>query len=481
MRVLHVVHSLPPYEMAGTPILTYQLATAQARQAEVFLFSRLDDLARRDGSLHDETRDGVTIRFFNRHAVPWSPLTASYRDPAAERHFRAYLEEVRPDVVHFQHLLGLGLGLLTLARDASYPCIFSLHDFWTMCPMGQRTCNTDLQICDPIDFSRCGPCVYGEGWVGGEGGRPSVRAYFQRRIAETPGQFGRRPLALLHALRSRARDLIDRRPPERDPFVTRYELMAEALRKADLVIGTSAFICQQFRDGFRIPDDRLLFLANGMDFDSVRVQEKTLSPRLRFGFVGSIIRTKGVDVLVQGFVEAARQNPDIELHVHGAPNRWSRDFDTEVRALAAASGVDDRIIFHGAFDNRRIGEIHRDLDLLVVPSIWYENSPLVLNEAAMTRTPVIASDRGGMREFVDVTGYGRTFRLGDPHSLASVIADLASNPEALRALSGRPPPIKPIERSAAQTLDVYHQVRAGTFVPPPWDDQLRTRGGVFDP
>lgn len=480
MRILHVVHSLPPYEMAGTPILTWQLARAQAVDHDVHLFCRLDDPERQDGGTHDERREGCRVRFFNRHTVPWTPLSASYNDSDAERAFRTFITEVRPEVIHFQHILGLGVGLVRIAKEARVPVLFTLHDFWLQCPMGQRTCKTDDVICDPIDFGKCGPCVYGEGWKTedpSEGGSRLSRLY-HRAVRETPGVPARRPRAALTALRRRAGELVGGVTPESDdPFRERYATMREALASVDLVIGTSAFIRDQFVRGFELPDEQVLFLANGMDFSTVSPEPKTPSERLRFGFVGSLIPTKGVKVLLDAFLIAAEQSDAIELHVHGGPNRWTLAFASELEDQARASAHADRIHLHGPFDNTRIGAVHAGMDHLVVPSIWFENSPLVLNEAAMTGTPVVVSDRGGMAEFVRTTGWGRTFRLGDPKSLAEVMVELA---ESRDAPPREAPPIKPIERSARQVVEVYEALRAGSWVTPPLAQQLEGRGGILD-
>lgn len=503
MRILHVVHELPPYEMAGTAILSYQLAYAQARHHDVFMFSRLEDLDRPDGHVHTEHRHGLTIKFFNRHSLQWTPLDRSYRDPEPERVFRDFVEEIQPDVIHFQHFLGLGLGCLDYAIDLPLPTVFSLHDFWTMCPMGQRMCYTDGVLCDPIDFGKCGPCVYRGNWdklrdreaahladqpppLNGASRIRGFKSYYQRRYEETPGLFARKPRAFLTALGSRLRDAVAPPPVEckdlpftSNPFEHRFHVMRDRLHRVDLVVGTSAFIRDQFIEHFQLPREKIIFLGNGMDYSIMKSTGKSPSERIRFGFTGSIIPTKGVEVLVRGFIKAAEKRDNIALEIHGAPNRWTRDFDAMLRKLAACSPASDRITFHGRFDNTKIADVLRDIDVLVVPSIWFENSPLVLNEAAMSHTPVIASDRGGMKEFVECGGYGRTFKIGDPDSLAEVIDELASNPEGVKEMGRNPPVIKPIETSAEQMVTIYRKLIAGTFKPPPEEEQISSRGGAL--
>ena len=77
MRILHVSHELPPYELAGTAIYTWHIAKAQAVDHEVYVFARLQDPHIEAYRVHDETRDGCHIRFVNRADLVWSPLERS--------------------------------------------------------------------------------------------------------------------------------------------------------------------------------------------------------------------------------------------------------------------------------------------------------------------------------------------------------------------------------------------------------------------
>src|ERR1051325_5332280 len=114
MRIVHVTHELPPYELAGTAIYTWNIARAQAGHHQVSVFSRLQDPKVEPYRVHDEERDGLKIRFFNKADLDWSPFDASYNDRHAARLFARFLDETRPDVVHFQHILGLGVDVLEM-------------------------------------------------------------------------------------------------------------------------------------------------------------------------------------------------------------------------------------------------------------------------------------------------------------------------------------------------------------------------------
>lgn len=474
MRVLHVTHELPPYETAGVAVYSYNLGRAQAASEEVFYFARRQDPNAPEYRETDELRDGVAIRFVNRDENPWIPFEATWTDPKMAGIFRCHLEVLRPEVVHFHHVLGLGIELFDVPRDLGIPTVITLHDFWPMCPKGQRMCYTDRSLCDPIDFGKCGPCAYGENWpqvksrVMPEPVPPgllnALRHHYATRLQETPGRVARRPRAMYRALMRTLAGLRGSRheaaPDPRSPFERRFEAFRDRIAAADAVVAPSRFLLDQYTTHFRLPEGKVRFSAYGMDFSYAKPLPKTPSSRLRFGFVGSIIVTKGVEVALEGFLDAARSCPDIELHVHGAPNRWSGDYLDALKAMAAADPAGDRVFFHGRFDNARIGEVHAGIDILIVPSIWFENAPLALNEAAMTGTGVLTSDRGGMLEFVRTNDYGRTFELGNPRSLAAVIRDVVHDPDKRRALVGRRPAIKPVSVDAAEFLALYRDLIA---------------------
>ncbi len=75
------------------------------------------------------------------------------------------------------------------------------------------------------------------------------------------------------------------------------------------------------------------------------------------------------------------------------------------------------IAFMGSFANDQVADVLSQIDVLVVLSIWYENSPLTIHEAFMAGIPVIASNIGGMAEHVHHMENGLLFEVGDPADL----------------------------------------------------------------
>jgi glycosyltransferase involved in cell wall biosynthesis len=107
----------------------------------------------------------------------------------------------------------------------------------------------------------------------------------------------------------------------------------------------------------------------------------------------------------------------------------------------------------------------QQFDVLVVPSIWFENAPLTLSEAAISGTPVLVSDRGGMLEFVRSSNFGWTFKLGDPKDLADQMLRLADDPSLVRN-AGTPPRIKGLDANARELAAMYRALLDGTWRAP---------------
>ena len=101
-----------------------------------------------------------------------------------------------------------------------------------------------------------------------------------------------------------------------------------------------------------------------------------------------------------------------------------------------------------------------DVDWVVVPSIWWENSPLVIQEAFLHGRPVICSDIGGMAEKVTDGVNGLHFRVGDPEDLARVIAQAAGSSQLWRTLTAGVQPVYPMRTHTEELTQLYDDLLA---------------------
>ena len=117
------------------------------------------------------------------------------------------------------------------------------------------------------------------------------------------------------------------------------EEVREAFRVIDLLITPSAFARDEFIKHFGVTPDRIVHSSNGMDLTCIERRPKIPSRKIRFGYVGSIMKTKGVHILVDAFVRASAGRSDLELHVFGSANRWGQEYFDSVKAHLNPGGM----------------------------------------------------------------------------------------------------------------------------------------------
>ena len=122
------------------------------------------------------------------------------------------------------------------------------------------------------------------------------------------------------------------------------------------------------------------------------------------------------------------------------------------------TAADGRIKFCGFFHNDQVGEILSDLDVLVVPSLWYENSPVVIYEAQAARCPVIATNLEGISEVIEHEVNGLLFEKGDVKGLAEAIRRLAENRNLLVKLASNAKRPKSIIENVLELESYYQEI-----------------------
>ncbi len=171
--------------------------------------------------------------------------------------------------------------------------------------------------------------------------------------------------------------------------------------------------------------------AFGIDIRSSEGIERRSIPRrpLRVGFIGTLAPHKGCHVLIDAF--KALPPGRAVLLIYGNMEDFP-EYSTELKRLADNN---DAIAFCGTFHNSKIGEVLSDLDVLVVPSLWYENTPLVVYSAQVARCPVVASDFPGISEVIRDDVNGLLFEPGRPAGLAKQLSRLINEPGLAERLS----------------------------------------------
>jgi glycosyltransferase involved in cell wall biosynthesis len=220
-------------------------------------------------------------------------------------------------------------------------------------------------------------------------------------------------------------------------LLKRYADSVETLGMVDAVLSHSRFLIEMFNQS-GVETRGFVHCPNGFDYANVKFNDRgrDRGDTVAFGFIGTILPHKGVEILIDAFKRVAADN--VRLKIYGG---YFEEHEYHSRLLAKAEG-DKRIEFCGDYDLNNIARVLEEINVVVVPSLWYENAPLVISTAQAFGIPVIATRLGGMKEMVVDGVNGFTFRLGDAEDLAAKIRLLAAKPGLITDLSRNkiPPP-----------------------------------------
>ncbi|MBN1179504.1 MAG: glycosyltransferase family 4 protein [Anaerolineae bacterium] len=427
MRIELAVHHFPPRYTGGAELRTLRTAShLQARGHDVTVTCVEDDFdGPADGLVwKEEVYNGLRVRrlWFDRSAAA-DPFLWEYDNAWVGDYLRQMLSERQPDVFHLIGGYVLTGRALKAAQELGVPTVVTLTDFWFFCPRVQMWRSNDRR-CDALpSAAACARCLAEE-----------------RRRYRIPGRLAP---GLMDAV-WRAR----RRPAAR--IEARRAFLLDALNGADCIISPSQFL-HRFAAEAGVDPARMRFIRQGRDFPPRAGGVSARSPNgaLRVGYLGAVVPYKGVHVLV----EAVQRLPRLllEVSVYGDDAGFPR-YGREIRAHMRR---DDRLRYLGVFPKEALGDVLEGLDAVVVPSIWYENSPNVILEAFAHRLPVVTSDIGGMAELVEHEVSGLLFRAGDSADLARQLRRLAEEPSLLETLRAGVPPVKSIAAEMDELVEVY--------------------------
>lgn len=439
MRVLFALHQFFPESRAGVELVTLGLAKElKARGHEPFVLAAKRSLPGgiRPYETEDYEHEGIPVRRLGRpEEGPSRPYRLNYENREMAQKAREYAREVRPDVVHAMHLQGLSASVVPAFKDLGLPVVFTAADFWTVCPVVDLR-RHDGAMCGGPETHHCVRCIAGRN----PEPRINRRADLPGAAVRAAGLLSRSPLTRFSGVLRQVADVRERPARIRERMGGVDRVLAYTRLTEDL-LGKNG-----------IGRGRTLVSPYGID--AARLREagaaRRPSPTLRVGFVGTLAPHKGPDLLVSAFL-ALPPDLDVTLRVHGGGEGYE-DYAEGLRWLA---GGDGRIEFSGAFAKENLGQVLAGMDVLVVPSRWYENAPGVIFEAFAAGLPVVATDLGGMSEFVQQGENGLLFPLDGLEDLAERLRRLAEEPGLLRRLQDGVPSVKTVGEYAGELEEIY--------------------------
>lgn len=450
MRVLMTAHAFYPEGQGGVEkhILTLSHYLMEKGHA-VGIFYRIHSPSEPEYALIQAQWEHIrAFKVVHNYTSPL-PNPYPYYDLRVEERFVSVLDEYAPDVVHIHHLGELSTSLIGAAKAKGVPVVWTVHDFWPMCPRSYLMTPNGRLCPGPDGGLRCVGCL----WLESQEKHRSVS--MRARLREIGWKEGikRAP----RFFRDLASAWVGARHPAWDASLTlpvRDEHMRRVMLEADLLISPSRFLIDQF-EKWGIPRSRFRHLPNGMPpslFSARRMPIDTRRP-FTFGFVGTLHPHKGVHVLIDAFLRA--QLPEAVLRIWGSASAPQvQEYVASVRQKASGHRG---ITFEGPFPPEQVADVLDQMDVLVMPSIWYENNPLIILEAFARGVPVIAGNVGGMAELVHHDRNGLQFRVGDPVDLADKMR-MVIDPERLERYRAGIQPPRSMEETGAELVRIYEDL-----------------------
>ncbi len=343
---------------------------------------------------YEELYQGVPVIGFRSKRIAANRF--HLRDPNLTVFAEALLQREAPDLLHAGYL-SRNAEFIYAAQRLRIPYLITLTTFWLICPK-HTLVNEKQQVC-------AGPRQ-------GAGCLSACPTYSHQQIT------------------------------------TRYADMERILDHAEAVIAPSHYLAQTFqREINHLP---LTYIPYGIDCQRLPFNQRVYPTEqpLVFFFGGRLDPEKGLDVLLATMQRLA--SPHIRLQIYG---------DGKLRAhVQKAAQADARITYGGVYTHEQVGALLSQIDVVVIPSLWPENLPLIMQEAQAAGVPTLVSDVGGMTECVTDGVNGFTFRVGDGADLQRKMQMIIDQPELLNPIKqniANPKPGQYRVTSLAETTSLY--------------------------
>ncbi len=410
MNILFGVHQFFPAHYAGTERYTLHLARQlrdMGHRVHVLTYDfqkgTVDQVPGGELLAKEYIYEGIPVTAFRHSKFP--EFGFDLQDESFYRETLEFLQRHDFDLYHCAHPLRIG-GSLKAAKEIGIPIVLMLTDYWLLCPLGilMRSDNT---LCE-----------------GPRGGENCIRYCFSKKGS--------------------------------GEFKERQKQAEEIAAYADCLLSPSRFLISVFRYNSFPGGEHIRYSPHGFDYTLLSAEHShVLDPeRVTIGYIGTLQYHKGVHVLINAFrkVHSSR----LRLKIWGGCFHEIA-YEAKVRHLAEG---DPRIEFCGAYDYNDLENVLKGIDLVVVPSIWYENAPLTITSSHARGIPVIASDIGGMAEMVRDGENGMTFAVGDADALAERLEKIAEQPELVKRFQKAINPPPRLEEEAFRMERLYRSLIA---------------------
>lgn len=368
-------------------------------------------------------KSGAWITGFNGRPNEFILLQRGYdyfwhrsRNASAIERVGEFLKKIDPDIVHLHHFFTFGMELIPLVRRIKPDVVLALtlHEFLSICfADGQMRKKDSKKLCrkaTPWECHRCFPDIGPE-------------LFFQKDI-----------------------------------------YFKDIFRDVDVFVAPTNFVKERYME-WGLPAAKIAVISNPDTEKRKRIplpsravgRERAAAPILSFGFLGQLVDNKGVDILIGASQLLVDRNiRNFSVNVFGGNEKYATE---EMRAVISGACENPElkgiIEFKGEYGADELEYIMAGLDVVIVPSTWWEIFCLVVTEAWRFGRPVICSDIGGLGERVVDGRGGLKFRVGDHVELAGLMEQLIDHPDHVDGLIESIPEVPGIDAVVSAHLELF--------------------------
>jgi glycosyltransferase involved in cell wall biosynthesis len=368
-KVVFISHGHPELSKGGAEVASWNLYNSLKKNGYDCLY-----IARKDGASHGGSTfaaRGESVLFHTK-MTNWFNLSTSHLKPLFED-LGTLLKQFAPDIVHIHHYAHMGIEIFSAVRKAlpDAKIVFTLHEFMAICMHnGQMVKKNSLKLCEKATAEDCHGCF------------PN----------HSPGD-----------------------------FTLRKSYVQSLLSNVDEFVSPSRFLAERYIE-WGLPANKLRVIENVLpSLQPIKPRSITEDgKRANFAFFGQINLYKGLDILLEAIAMLPEEvKEQVHLDINGANlHMQTEDFQAKINKLL--DDLKDIVTLRGSYESHQLPSRMADCDWVIIPSIWWENSPVVIQEAISFGRPLIGSNIGGMKEKIEETA-GLTFEARSPASLANAI------------------------------------------------------------
>jgi len=388
-RILVISHGHPDFSLGGAEIAAYNLFNAYKNQPEVeetCFLARADRGRGATGQIR-KRRDNEYL--WEQSILDWHMMKAENQE-CLTTWFADLIKALKPTIVHMHHYAHMGMEFIRVIKQVNpqIRIFFTIHEYMAICKHNGQMVKTgeDHKLCNRESFDECRQC-------------------YPQHTAED--------------------------------FWLRKHYYKSHFDLIDGFISPSEFLRQRYIQ-WGIAEDKIIMIENGQK-DMEPLPPRQLAEgekRNRFAYFGQVNPYKGIDVLLEALHSLKKeQRKELIVEIHGANfEHQESNFQDKVRKLTKKLIKEGCLRWVGPYRPEEQMERMKSIDWVIVPSIWWENSPMVIQEAFVAGRPLIVSNIGGMAEKVTNRVDGVHFSARNPMDLGLKMVNLANSDSAWEEL-----------------------------------------------